>query len=249
MRQKLAKLVLDWGNGFGLKLWPPTSELFQPETSNDGIGDVLDHLLAESPIAENFADRFQRCSAVFDRCQQGMPPNMFHSRAPTVAVEFLKGSQDARYDKGPILNAMAVEWIEGDRMHLIASIEQNNIVCAVTGYGRRDCFRQVAVRINQSHSSTQLDVGRYQSLDQRRLSHSRLSDHSQMATAVIEPDAKRFTPASISQTGKHGGGRVRLWQRNTEWRFQLSKGTRRQFLDANCSHWRMPECRDLSGQH
>ncbi len=51
---KLADFVEDWLDGFGLKFWVHTGKFVSPEVFESLVLKGSDHLVAKSPVGENF---------------------------------------------------------------------------------------------------------------------------------------------------------------------------------------------------
>ncbi len=89
-------------------------------------------------------------------------------------------------DEVALVLVVTLKEIQADGEFHVRRIENDNIANAMGGYPREDLFEHVAVRVNDAHTVSILNVREDHGLEQCCFSRSRLPDDIQMAPPIIK---------------------------------------------------------------
>jgi hypothetical protein len=215
-------LILDRGNGFNLQLVRHCLKLPLPERADDRIGHAAYHRMSVAGIAEELHQRYERRPRCFQEREQAIAEDVFHPRAPGIAVDLLEGGEHSRCNERPCLGGTSRQRIEGDGMLLVSGIEQHHIIGAMGRDASEDRLGQVAMRIDETAPVSGSDIIEKQSREQSALPHAGLTDDVEMAAAIVGTEGDKTVIVPKRNAAERGGGAIVRWLRKNRRRSQLA---------------------------
>ncbi len=185
VRQECAELVGNWRNtvegGLVVHRW----KLLGPELPHLLISDTVDNFFSKRLVQEQPHDVSQIGPGLFEKRQQGVAQDVFHSRAPGIGPLLLQRVDQARDNQRSELVGRP-----GQRVIAIGGIRIRHVPDQRRLRARpRDLSCQIAMRIYQTEPVALPEILAHEVIEKRRLASAGLSEDVDVLHPIREPYA------------------------------------------------------------